>query len=148
MTGMGSPKADLLVPSLATYGTANQLAVAAQPPGSVIAGDSFGVVVAAEDPQGGVDPGFNGTVTIALGANPGHSTLGGTQTVTAYHGIAVFDGLTLDRAGQRLHPADHVKLPHDHDQLVQCDIRPDALAGHILPGSDRCQPARSDRESR
>ena len=93
---MGSPKADLVVPDLATYGTASQVAVTAQPPSSVIAGDSFGVVVAAENPEGGVDPGFNGTVTIALGANPGQSTLGGTTTVTAYHGIAVFDGLTLE----------------------------------------------------
>ena len=73
--------------------------VTAQPPSSVIAGDSFGVVVAAENPQGGVDPAFNGTMTIALDANPGGSTLGGTLTVTAYHGVAVFDGLTLDQPG-------------------------------------------------
>ena len=67
VTGMGSPKADLLVPDLASYGTASQLAVTAQPPGSVIAGDGFGVVVAAENSAGGVDPAFDGTVTIALG---------------------------------------------------------------------------------
>ncbi len=96
---MGSPKAELLLPELASYGTADQVALIAQPPASVIAGDSFGVVVAAENSQGGVDPGFNGKVTIALGANPGHSTLGGTTTVTAQDGIAVFDGLTLNELG-------------------------------------------------
>jgi len=99
VTGMGSPKADILVPDLATYGTASQLVVTAQPPSNVIAGDSFGVVVAAETSQGFVDPAFNGTMTIALGANPGQSTLGGTLTVTAYHGIGVFDGLSLNNNG-------------------------------------------------
>jgi hypothetical protein len=99
VTGMGSPKADLLVADLAAYGTAKQVGVIAQPPASVIAEDSFGVVVAAENPAGGVDPAFSGKVTIALGANPGHSTLGGILTQTAYHGIAVFDGLTLNNPG-------------------------------------------------
>jgi hypothetical protein len=99
VTGMGSPKANLITADLATYGTANQLAVTAQPPDSLIAGDSFGVVVAAENPLGGVDPGFNGTMTIALGTNPGGSTLGGTLTVNAYHGVGVFDGLTADKPG-------------------------------------------------
>jgi hypothetical protein len=96
VTGLGSPKADLVIPDLATYGTATHLGIIAQPPSAVIAGDSFGVVVAAENPAGGVDPAFSGTVKIVLGANPGQSTLGGTLTATAYHGIAVFDGLTLN----------------------------------------------------
>ena len=96
VTGLGTPKASLLIPDLATYGTANQLAFTAQPPGDIIAGDSFGVVVAAENPAGGVDPAFNGSITISLGANPGQSTLGGTLTVTAHDGIGVFDGLTLN----------------------------------------------------
>jgi len=99
VTGLGSPKADRLVPDLATYGTASQLGVTAQPPSNVIAGDSFGVVVAAENPAGDVDPAFNGTVTISLGAIPGGGMLGGTLTATAYHGVAVFDGLTLDSLG-------------------------------------------------
>jgi hypothetical protein len=95
VTGMGSAKADLVIFDLATYGTANHLGIVAQPPSNVIAGDSFGIVAAAENPGGGIDPAFSGTVTIALGANPGHATLGGTLSVTAFHGIAVFDGLTL-----------------------------------------------------
>lgn len=39
-----------------------------------------------------------GPVTIALGANPGPGTLGGTLSVTPEDGIAVFDDLVLDRA--------------------------------------------------
>ena len=52
VTGLGSPIANLLIPDLATYGTASQIAITAQPPSSVIAGDSFGIVVAAESPNG------------------------------------------------------------------------------------------------
>ncbi len=99
VTGLGSPNAPSLMASLSTYGTANHIAVTSQPPGSVIVGDSFGVVVAAEDPQGGVDPGFSGTLTISLGSNPSGATLGGTLTATASDGVAVFDGLTLNELG-------------------------------------------------
>ncbi len=71
----------------------------AQPPSQVIAGDSFGVVVAAEDSAGQVDPSFGGTVTLAMGNDPTGASPGGTLTVTADRGIAVFDGLTLDQLG-------------------------------------------------
>ncbi|HEV3437152.1 MAG TPA: choice-of-anchor Q domain-containing protein, partial [Gemmata sp.] len=99
VTGLGSPNAPGLMASLSTYGTANHIAITSQPPSSVIVGDSFGVVVAAEDTQGGVDPGFNGTLTISLDANPSGATLGGTLTATASDGVAVFDGLTLNQLG-------------------------------------------------
>ena len=99
VTGMGTPKAEALVPDLATYGTANQIAVTSQPPSSVIVGDSFGIVVAAENSAGGVDPAFNGTLTISLDSNPSGAILGGTLTATAFHGVAVFDGLTLNQLG-------------------------------------------------
>ena len=104
VTGLGSPKANLLIPDLATYGTASQVAVTSQPPSSLIAGDGFGVVVAAESPDGEVDPAFDGTVTISLGEQSRTaSALGGTLTATAYHGVAVFDGLTLSQLTNRLH---------------------------------------------
>ncbi len=96
VTGIGTPQANLLVNGLVSYGTANHFAVVSEPPSSVIAGDGFGVIVAAENSQGAVDPAFSGTMTIALAANPGGSKLGGTLTVTAYQGLAVFDGLTLN----------------------------------------------------
>src|SRR5262249_23628192 len=41
---------------------------------------------------------YNGLVTLALGANPGSSTLGGTLTATAVSGVATFSGLTLNKA--------------------------------------------------
>ncbi len=99
VTGLGSPNAPSLMAGLSTYGTANHIAVTSQPPSGVIVGDSFGVVVAAEDPQGGVDPGFNGTLTISLDSNPSGAALGGTLTATASDGVAVFDGLTLNDLG-------------------------------------------------
>lgn len=38
-------------------------------------------------------------VTVALAADPGGATLGGTRTVNAVNGVAAFSGLWLDRAG-------------------------------------------------
>ena len=77
-------------------GTATQLVVTSQPSG-VIAGQSFGFNVAAEDNFGNVAT-FNGTVTVALANNPGSTTLGGTLTATASQGVATFSGLKLNVA--------------------------------------------------
>ena len=99
VTGRGSPNAPALTADLAAYATSNHMVVTGQPPSSLIAGDSFGVIVAAEDPLGGIDPAYSGQVTIALGNNPSGATLGGTLTVTAQNGLAVFDGLTLNQLG-------------------------------------------------
>jgi uncharacterized protein DUF4038/collagenase-like protein with putative collagen-binding domain len=79
--------------------SATHLVVTAQPPGSITVSSGFGLVVAAEDGSGKVDPTFNGSVTVALASNPGGATLGGTLTVTAVNGVAAFSGLTLDKAG-------------------------------------------------
>ena len=38
-------------------------------------------------------------VTLALGANPGSATLGGTLTVNAVNGVATFNNLTLNKVG-------------------------------------------------
>jgi hypothetical protein len=99
VTGLGSPNAPGLIADLATYGTANHLGIAAQPPSSVIAGDSFGIVVEAENSAGGLDPAFNGALTIALGQNHPAVTLGGTLTATATNGVAVFDNLAINQLG-------------------------------------------------
>jgi hypothetical protein len=99
VTGLGTPKANLLIPDLVAYGTATQIAVTNQPPQNVIAGDPFGFVVSAENSQGGVDKEFSGTVTISLATNPTGATLGGTLTATASDGQAVFNNLTLNKAG-------------------------------------------------
>ena len=99
VTGRGTPIADKLIPDLVAFGAASQLVVTAQPPGQVIAGDQFGVVVSAEDPAGQVDPSFDGSVTIAMGNDPTGAALGGTLTVTASQGEAVFDDLSISQLG-------------------------------------------------
>jgi hypothetical protein len=78
---------------------ATQFVVAAQPPASVPVNSGFGLTVAVEDGHGNVATSFTGNVTIALAANPGGSTLGGTLTVPAVNGVATFSGLTLTQPG-------------------------------------------------
>ncbi len=82
--------------NLLDSGPATQLILATQPAGTVAAGTGFGFTVEAEDALGNVAGGFSGNVTVALATNPGNSTLGGTLTVAAASGLAVFSGLTLN----------------------------------------------------
>src|SRR5213078_4290574 len=83
-----------------TPGTATQLAFIVQP-SNTVAGAAINpaVQVTALDPAGNPVPSFTGTVTVALGANPGGATLGGTTTVAAVNGVASFSPLTLDKTG-------------------------------------------------
>jgi hypothetical protein len=90
---------------------ATQLALTVAPPGAVVAGNRFGLVVAAEDPFGNVDPSFAGNVAAALGNNPADSVLGGTLSEPVHQGVATFADLTLDQvaAGATLTlSSDHV----------------------------------------
>src|SRR5439155_19455287 len=65
-----------------TPGTATQLVFTVQPSTTVAgAAISPAVQVSALDAANNVVPSFTGTVTVALGNNPGGSTLGGTTTV-------------------------------------------------------------------
>src|SRR5205823_920318 len=57
------------------------------------------VRVTARDAQGNTATGFNGSVTVALGANASGATLSGTPTATAVAGVATFGDLSLNRAG-------------------------------------------------
>ncbi|HZO34542.1 MAG TPA: HD domain-containing phosphohydrolase [Gaiellaceae bacterium] len=58
------------------------------------------IQVALEDAAGNVVDTDNTTaVTVAIGANPGGSTLGGTLTETAQNGVATFSDLALNNAG-------------------------------------------------
>ena len=99
VTGLGTPRANLLVPDLASYGLAAKLAVIAEPPSNVRAGASFALSVAVESASGGVEQNFSGSVTISLDSNVGGTALGGTLTVSAQNGVATFSGLTLTSAG-------------------------------------------------
>jgi hypothetical protein len=78
---------------------ATHLVIAVEPPGSVTAGSPFGLVVLAEDDFGNVDPRFSGPAALSLSGNPGGATLGGATTATAHGGVAMYSGLTLNRAG-------------------------------------------------
>src|SRR5437762_227712 len=83
-----------------TPGTATQLAFTVQP-SNTVAGAAISPVVqvTALDPAGNPAPSFTGSVTVALGSNPGGSTLSGTTTVAAVNGVASFAPLTLDKTG-------------------------------------------------
>src|SRR5204863_105903 len=83
-----------------TPGTATQLAFIVQP-SNTVAGAAINpaVQVTALDPAGNPVPGFTGSVTVALGTNPGGSTLGGTTTVAAVNGVATFVDLSLNKTG-------------------------------------------------
>ncbi len=78
---------------------ATQLVVTTPPPAAIAVNNGFSLAVSAEDANGNVDTSFNGNVTIALQNNPGNASLGGTLTVTAVNGVAIFSGLSLNQAG-------------------------------------------------
>src|SRR5207253_1215811 len=81
-------------------GTATQLAFTVQPSNTVAgAAISPAVQVTALDPAGNPVPSFTGSVTVALGTNPGGSTLSGTTTVAAVNGVATFVDLSLNKTG-------------------------------------------------
>ncbi len=87
--------------TVAPTGTATQLAITAQPPGSISAGSGFGLTVTAEDSLGNPITTFNGDITLSLDNFSGStdSTLGGTITLPANNGVATFSGMTIDRPG-------------------------------------------------
>ncbi len=97
-TGLGSPRANLLIPDLAAWGEASQLVLTGPPPSTVPAGVAFGLTVTAEDSAGGVDASVNGSFTVTVASGPGVLT-GGPLTVTAVDGVTSFSGLTLDTIG-------------------------------------------------
>jgi subtilase family serine protease len=98
VTGLGTPRADLLVPDLAAWGISSKLVVTVEPPGTVVAGDVFGLTVAVQNASGTAASGYRGAVTIALASNPASGVLAGNLTATAQNGVATFAGLSLPRA--------------------------------------------------
>ena len=77
---------------------ASQL-VATSLPGVVVVGSPIEIVFDAEDPFGNLDTSYNGSVALALAANPGAAALGGTVTTTAVKGVATFGGVTVSARG-------------------------------------------------
>ena len=85
---------------IVTPATPSQLVVTAQPPGNVGPKQPFGFTVAVEDRFGNVATSSEGGVTAALATNPGHNKLGGTLTVQASGGVAVFSNASLKKTGR------------------------------------------------
>src|SRR5215510_6769824 len=83
-----------------TSGTAKQLQFTSQPTATA-AGEGFAplVEVSAFDSIGNLVTTFTGNVTLAIGTNPGGSTLAGTKVVAAANGVATFPGVYLDKVG-------------------------------------------------
>jgi hypothetical protein len=83
-----------------TAGTASKL-VFGQQPTNTAAGASItpAVTVQVQDASGNVVTGSTASITIAIGTNPGGSTLGGTATVNAVNGVATFSNLSLNKVG-------------------------------------------------
>ena len=74
--------------------------VVSAPPASAVAGAFLApaITVTAEDASGSIVTSFAGDVTLALGANPGGSTLSGSLTEGATAGIATFSSVVVDKA--------------------------------------------------
>jgi hypothetical protein len=100
VTGLGTPNADLIVPSL-VGNAAGQLEFGQALPSSITAGDSFGsaLTVAVEDPSGNILVNNNSNVTISILSGPAGATLAGTITVPAVNGVATFSDLSLNLSG-------------------------------------------------
>jgi len=82
-----------------TPASASRLGFTVQPVTTTAGATLPAVQVAAQDLFGNLYPPFTGSVTVALGTNPGGATLSGTTTATAVGGIATFGGLSIDRSG-------------------------------------------------
>ncbi len=67
--------------------------------GATINGGSGGVQVTAKDALGNTVTTFTGTVTVAIGTNPGGGTLSGSATAVASLGVATFSTLSINRPG-------------------------------------------------
>src|SRR5439155_657566 len=83
-----------------TPGAATQLVFGTQP-STTVANRLItpAVKVRALDALGNLVPSFAGSVTVALGTNPGGATVSGTTPVTAVGGVATFSDLSLNKTG-------------------------------------------------
>ncbi|HEX7546391.1 MAG TPA: hypothetical protein VF368_06670, partial [Gemmatimonadaceae bacterium] len=86
-------------PFAITAGAATQLVVTTQPTNGTASIALSPVVITAKDNGGNVATTFAGSVTLAFGANPSGATLGGTLTVNAVAGVAIFSTLTVSKNG-------------------------------------------------
>jgi hypothetical protein len=86
--------------SATASGAVNHWVITTQPAAATVAGVAMSSVVATlKDAANVTVASYNGTASIAIGANPGTSTLSGTATVGAVNGVATFSGLSLNKIG-------------------------------------------------
>jgi alpha-tubulin suppressor-like RCC1 family protein len=71
------------------------------PPVTTVAGANItpAIVVQAKDAGNALATTFTGNVTLAIGTNPGTSTLSGSVTVAAAAGVATFNNISLNKVG-------------------------------------------------
>src|SRR5439155_1519711 len=83
-----------------TAGEAAQLVFTVQP-SNATAGLAItpAVSVTAQDALGNTVTGFTGTVTVAIGTNPGGGTLAGSTSMAAVSGVATFSDLSINNPG-------------------------------------------------
>ena len=82
-----------------TPGSGATLVFTAQPVSDTANGSLGTIQITAQDAQGNTVTGFNGSVSLAIGINPGSGTLGGTTPVTAVAGVATFTGMSINKVG-------------------------------------------------
>jgi len=85
----------------ATATSPPHLLVTTSPAVSQVAGATIapGFVVTAYDATNNPVPSFTGTVTLAIGTNPGSAALSGTTSVSAVAGVATFNAFSLNKVG-------------------------------------------------
>jgi hypothetical protein len=98
VTGGGLSPATITGLSVAPA-AATHLVIISQPPGTVTAGNGFGLAVAVVDQFGNVDSTFTGGMTPVLAQNPGNGALSGQLTSVVSQGVANFSSLVIDQAG-------------------------------------------------
>jgi hypothetical protein len=81
-----------------SVGTEAKLVFTTQP-ASTTAGTAFTVAVSVEDAGGNVVTTSTDSIALAIGTNPGSSTLSGTTPVNAVNGVATFSGMSLNKTG-------------------------------------------------
>ena len=83
-----------------TFGAANKLAFTVQP-SNATAGQTISptLQVAVQDQSGNTITNSSAAITLSISNNPSSGTLAGTLTKNAVNGIASFDNLSINRAG-------------------------------------------------
>jgi hypothetical protein len=98
VTGLGSPKANNIIP-----GTANKLSFTTQPAASNTAGVVFATqpVITVQDSIGNTVTASNVSVSLSITSGTGTpgAVLSGNTTVAAGNGVAAFSGLSIDKPG-------------------------------------------------